>query len=195
LFGSVSFVLLIASANFANLLLARSTVRAREFGIRAALGASRGRMVRQLLSESLVLSLAGGALGAMLAGFGLRMLLAALPHTLPRSENIGLHLPVLLFTLLASIAVGVLFGLAPALQCASSDVQSALQKAFRGITTGRHRLLGRLVVVQFALTLVLMVGAGLLLRSIRNLWHVNPGFDILIVGREFGAPLIARRQI
>jgi predicted permease len=177
LFGSVSLVLLIASANVANLLLARSTARAREFGIRAALGASQGRMVRQLLTESIVLSLAGGALGAMLAGFGLRMLLAALPHTLPRAGNIGLHLPVLLFTVLASIAVGILFGLAPALQCASPDVQSALQKASRGTTTGRHRLLGRLVVVQFALTLVLMTGAGLLLRSIRNLWHVDPGFD------------------
>jgi predicted permease len=177
LFGAVGLVLLIACANLANLLLARSTARAREFGIRAALGASRGRMVRQLLTESVVLSLAGGALGAVLAGFGLRVLLAALPHTLPRSGNIGLHLPVLLFTVLASIAVGILFGLGPALQCASSDPQDALQKTSRGTATGRHRLLNGLLVVQFALSLVLMTGAGLLLRSIRNLWHVNPGFD------------------
>ncbi len=177
LFGAVGLVLLIACANLANLLLARSTARAREFGIRAALGASRGRMVRQLLTESVVLSLAGGAFGVLLAALGMRVLLAALPHTLPRSGNIGLHLPVLAFTLVASIAVGILFGLAPALQCASPDVQGALQKGSRGTATGRHRLLSRLVMVQFALTLVLMTGAGLLLRSIHKLWHVNPGFD------------------
>jgi predicted permease len=177
LFGAVSLVLLIACANLANLLLARSTARGREFGIRAALGASRGRMVRQLLTESIVLSLAGGALGAVLAGFGLRVLLAALPHTLPREGNIGLHLPVLLFTAIAAIAVGILFGLAPALQSARADVQGALQKGSRGATSGRNAVLGRLVVVQFALTLVLMTGAGLLLRSVRNLWQVNPGFE------------------
>jgi predicted permease len=177
LFGAVSLVLLIACANLANLLLARSTARAREFGIRAALGASRGRMIRQLLTESIVLSLAGGALGIVLAGFGLHMLLAAMPETLPRAGNIGLHLPVLLFTVGASIAVGIIFGLVPALQSASPNVQGALQKASRGSTSGRNVIFSRLVVVQFALTLVLMTGAGLLLRSIRNLWHVNPGFD------------------
>jgi putative ABC transport system permease protein len=177
LYGAVSLVLLITCANVANLLLARSTARAREFGIRAALGASPGRMVRQLLTESVVLSLAGGALGSVFAGFGLRLLLAALPETLPRSANIGIHLPVLLFAILTSIVVGILFGLAPAIQCTSSDVQGALQRASRGTATGRHRLLSRLVVVQFALTLVLMAGAGLLLRSIRNLSRVNPGFD------------------
>lgn len=178
LFGAVGLVLLITCANLANLLLARSTVRTREFGVRAALGASRGRMVRQFLTESIMLSVAGGALGVALAGFGLRVLLAALPHTLPRAGSIGLHLTVLLFTAGASIAVGILFGLAPALRCASSNVQVALQNASRGTTTGRHRLLARLVVVQFALTLVLMTGAGLLLRSIHNLWHVNPGFNM-----------------
>ncbi|MFY9936373.1 MAG: ABC transporter permease [Silvibacterium sp.] len=177
LFGAVSLVLLIACANLANLLLARSTARAREFGIRAALGASRGRMIRQLLTESIVLSLAGGALGIVLAGFGLHMLLAAMPETLPRAGNIGLHLPVLLFTVVASIAVGIIFGLVPALQSASPNVQGALQKASRGSTSGRNVISSRLVVVQSALTLVLMTGAGLLLRSIRNLWHVNPGFD------------------
>jgi predicted permease len=177
LFGAVSLLLLIACANLASLLLARSIARVREFGIRSALGASGARIVRQLLTESIVLSLAGGALGVALAGFALRVLLAALPHTLPRSENIGLHLPVLLYTVVASIAVGIVFGLAPALQCASPNVQGSLQQASRGTTTGRNRLLSRLVVVQFALTLVLMTGAGMLLRSIRNLWHVNPGFD------------------
>jgi predicted permease len=178
LFGAVGLVQLIACANLASLLLARSIARAREFGVRAALGASRGRIVGQLLTESIVLSLAGGAIGVVIAGFGLRVLLAALPHTLPRAGNIGLHLPVLLFTAGASIAVGILFGLGPALQCAGPDVQSALQKAPRGTTASRHRLLGRLVVVQFALTLVLMTGAGLLLRSVRNLWNVNPGFNM-----------------
>ncbi len=178
LFGAVSLVLLIACANLANLLLARSATRTREFGIRAALGASRGRMVRQLLTESIVLSLAGGALGVVLAVLGLRVLLAALPQTLPRSGNIGLHLPVLVFTVVASVAVGILFGLAPAMQWASHDVRGALQTGSRGTTTGRNHLLNRLVMVQFALTLVLMAGAGLLLRSVRNLWHVNPGFNM-----------------
>lgn len=178
LFGAVSLLLLIACANLANLLLARSTARVCEFGVRAALGASRGRLVRQLLTEGIVLSLAGGALGVVVAGFGLRVLLWALPDTLPRARNIGLHLPVLLFTAGASIAVGILFALAPSFQCGRSDLQGVLQSASRGTATGRHRLLGRLVVVQFALTLVLMTGAGLLLRSIRNLWHVNPGFNM-----------------
>jgi predicted permease len=177
LFGAVSLVLLIACANVANLLLARSTARAREFGIRAALGAGRGRIVRQLLIESSVLSLTGGVLGTVVAGLALRALLAALPRTLPRSENIGLHWSVLLFTLSTSMFVGLLFGLAPALQSARSNVQDSLQKASRGATAGRNASLSRLVILQFALTLVLMTGAGLLLRSIRNLWQVNPGFD------------------
>ena len=177
LFGAVSLVLLIACANVASLLLARSTARAREFGIRAALGASRGRMVRQLLTESIMLSLVGGALGIAVAWFGLRALLLALPYNLPRSGNIGLHLPVLVFSLLTSISAGILFGLAPALQSAKVPVQDALQKASRGATSGSNASLRRLVMLQFALTLVLMTGAGLLLRSIRNLWHVNPGFD------------------
>jgi predicted permease len=178
LFGAVSLVLLIACANVASLLLARSTARAREFGIRAALGASRVRMVRQLLTESTVLSLAGGALGIAVAWFGLRALLMVLPYNLPRSGNIGLHLPVLAFTLLTSITAGILFGLAPALQSARTPVQDTLQKATRGATSGSNASLSRLVMLQFALTLVLMTGAGLLLRSVRNLWHINPGFDI-----------------
>jgi predicted permease len=177
LFGAVTLVLLIACANVAGLLLARSTARAREFGIRAALGASRRRMVRQLLTESTVLSLAGGALGIAVAWVGLRALLLALPYHLPRSGNIGLHLPVLVFSLLASIAAGILFGLAPALQSASTPVQDTLQKSSRAATSGSSAGLRRLVTLQFALTVVLMAGAGLLLRSIRNLGHVNPGFD------------------
>jgi predicted permease len=177
LFGAVCFVLLIACANVACLLLARSNARAREFGIRAALGASRGRVIRQLLTESTVLSLAGGALGVAIAWLGMHALLAVLPYHLPRSGNIGLHLPVLIFSVLTSISVGILFGLAPGFQSARADVQDTLQKTSRGTTGRRNAGLGRLVTLQFALTLVLMVGAGLLLRSIRNLWRVNPGFD------------------
>ena len=177
LFGAVSLVLVIACANFANLLLVRSTARAREFGIRAALGASRTSMVRQLLTESLVLSLAGGTVGIAFAGFALRVLLAAMPNALPRSENIGLHLPVLLFTLLTSTSVGILFSLVPALQSARPDIQGTMRQNARGATLGRNILLSRLVIAQFALTLVLMTCAGLLLRSIRNLSLVNPGFD------------------
>lgn len=177
LFGAVTLVLFIACANVASLLLARSTARAREFGIRAALGASRSRMVRQLLTESTVLSLAGGALGIAVAWFGLRGLLLLIPYNLPRAGNIGLHLPVLVFSLLISISVGILFGLVPALQSARTPVQDGLQKATRGATSGGNAGLSRLVMLQFALTLVLMTGAGLLFRSIRNLWEVNPGFD------------------
>ena len=177
LFGAVSLVLLIACANVANLLLARCTSRVREFGIRAALGASRGRMIRQLLNESVLLSMTGGALGIAVAELGLRVLLAALPYSLPRAENVGLHLPVLFFTMAASVVAGMLFGLAPALQATRVNVQEALQKTTRGATSGGTGSLSRLVVVQFALTLVLMTGAGMLLRSIRNLWRVNPGFD------------------
>ncbi|MGC1296285.1 MAG: ABC transporter permease [Alloacidobacterium sp.] len=143
LLGAVSLVLMIACANVANLLLARSTARAREFGIRAVLGAGRGRIVRQLLTESIVLSLAGGALGIAVAWYGLRALLAALPYTLPRSGNIGLHLPVLLFTTLVSVAAGILFGLAPALQSANPRVQEVLQKASRGAGSGRNAYLSR----------------------------------------------------
>jgi predicted permease len=177
LFGAVSFVLLIACANVACLLLARSNARAREFGIRAALGASRGRVLRQLLTESIALSLAGGALGIAIAWLGLHALLRVLPYNLPRSANIGLHLPVLAFSVITSIGVGILFGLFPALQSTRADVQHALQKASRGAAGGRNAGLSRLVTLQFALTLVLMAGAGLLLRSIGNLRKVNPGFD------------------
>jgi len=177
LFGAVGLVLLIACANLAGLLLARSTARVREFGVRSALGAGRARMVRQLLTESLLLSIAGGAAGLLVAGFGLRALLAAMPETLPRAGDIGLHVPVLLFTMAASVLVGILFSVGPALRSARTDAQTALQSASRGASAGGHRTLSPLVVLQFALTLVLMAGAGLLLRSIDRLWHVNPGFD------------------
>lgn len=178
LFGAVSVVLLIACANVANLLLARSAGRRREFAIRAALGASRWRAVRQLLTESMLLSLAGAATGLIIAKWGLRTTLPAIAESLPRSENIGANVPVLLFALAASITVAVLFGLAPALITSKTDLQSALKEGGRGATMAHHRMQGTLVIVQMALTLMLLVGASLLLRSIRRMWDTNPGFDI-----------------
>jgi predicted permease len=177
MFGAVTLVLLIACANVATLLLARSASRTREFGIRSALGASRIRIQRQLLTEGILLSLAGSALGIAIAWFGLRALLLVLSYNLPRSENIGLHLPVLAFCLFVSIAAGVLFGLVPAFRSASAPAQLGLQIASRGITRGSNANLRRLVMLEFALTVVLLAGAGLLLRSVANLMHVNPGFD------------------
>jgi predicted permease len=177
LLGAVGLVLLIASANVANLLLARSTARAREFAVRLALGANRTRLVRQLLTESVLLSLAGAGLGLLIAMLGVRSVLAAVPEILPRSENIGVNAPVLLFTLGVSIAVGILFGLAPALKSWNADPQASLKEGGRGSTGAHRRAQSTLVIVQMAFTLVLLVGAGLLFQTIRHLWNVDPGFD------------------
>lgn len=177
LLGAVGIVLLIACANVANLLLARSAARTREFAIRSALGASRARLVRQLVTESLLLSLAGGTLGLVVAKWGVSPVLAAVPGSLPRSENIGVNVSVLLFALGVSIAVGILFGLAPALKSSKADAQTSLKAGGRSSTSAHHRAQSSLVIVQMALTLVLLVGAGLLFRTIRHLWEVNPGFD------------------
>jgi predicted permease len=177
LLGAVAIVLLIACANVANLLLARSAARKREFAIRAALGASGARIVRQLVTESVLLSLAGGALGLSLAKWSVRPVLATLPASLPRTENIGVNVPVLLFALVVSVAVGILFGLAPAMQSSQADLQASLKAGGRGSTSPQHRAQSSLVIVQMALTLVLLVGAGLLFRTIRQLWEVDPGFD------------------
>jgi predicted permease len=177
LFGAVGLVLLIACANVANLLLARSVGRTREFAIRAALGASRSRTVRQLLTESTLLSLGGAALGLTIANWGVRPVLTSMRGSLPRSENIGVNTPVLLFTLFVSIAVAVLFGLAPALKNSKTDLQSALKEGGRGATTARHRVQNSLVILQMALTLMLLVGAGLLFRTIHRMSDTNPGFD------------------
>ncbi len=177
LFGAVGLVLLIACANVANLLLARSAARAREFAIRAALGANRTLIVRQLITESVLLSLAGGALGLAVAKWGLHAVLATIGGSLPRSENIGVNTSVLLFAFAISIAVGILFGLAPALKSSNPDLEAALKERSRGSTSAHHRVQSSLVIVQMALTLVLLVGAGLLFRTIRHLWEVNPGFN------------------
>jgi len=177
LLGAVGLVLLIACANVANLLFARAAARAREFEVRVALGANRTRLVRQLLTESVLLSLLGAGLGLLFAILGVKSVPVAVSENLPRSENIAVNGPVLLLTLCASIAVGILFGLAPALKSWNSDPQASLKEGGRGSTVAHHRTQSILVIVQMALTLVLLVGAGLLYRTLRHLSDVNPGFD------------------
>jgi predicted permease len=175
--GAVSIVLLIACTNVANLLLARSAARTREFAIRSALGASRARMVRQLLTESVLLALSGGVLGLGLAKLAVSVVVALAPASLPRVDNIAVNLPVLLFAFGISLVVGILFGLAPALDSSNVDVQVSLKAGERGSTRAHPRTQSILVIVQMALTLVLLMGSGLLLRTILQLWKVNPGFD------------------
>jgi len=177
LLGAVGFVLLIACVNMANLLLARSTGRAREFAIRAALGASRTRVIRQLLTESILLATAGGAFGLALANWGTQAVLAVLPEAIPRADQIGLDVHVLLFTLGISVLTGILFGLVPALKIARPDLQETLKEGGRGSSGTRHRTQRVLVAVEMAMALVLLVGAGLMIRSIAALWSINPGFD------------------
>jgi predicted permease len=178
LLGAVGFVLLIACVNVANLLLARSTVRAREFAIRAALGAGQGRIVRLLLTESVLISLVGGTLGVLLAAWGTRAALGVLPAALPRAEEIGLDSRVLLFTLAVSLMAGILAGVAPAmLRGMKADLHDTLKEGGRGISGIRHHAQSAFVVAEMALALMLLVGAGLMLRSLIRLWHVDPGFD------------------
>ncbi|HEY3936369.1 MAG TPA: ABC transporter permease, partial [Bryobacteraceae bacterium] len=177
LLGAVGFVLLIACVNVANLQLARSTTRAREFAIRAALGASQSRVIRQLLTESILLGLAGGALGLWLAAWGTQAALRTLPETLPRAQDVGLDGRVLIFTLLASIAAGVIFGLAPALKTARPNLQETLKESGRGASGAKHRAQGVFVVIEMAMALILLIGAGLMIRSLVDLWSVNPGFN------------------
>jgi predicted permease len=177
LLGAVGLVLLIACANVANLLLVRSAARGREFAIRSALGANRMRVVRQLLTESVLLSLAGGGLGLAVATWGVKSILATMPGIIPRSQEIGLNLPVLLFAFGVAVAVGIVFGLAPALKSSKFDLRGALKEGGRTSSSGQHRVQNTLVILQMALTLVLLVASGLLFRTIRQLWNVNPGFD------------------
>jgi predicted permease len=177
LLGAVGFVLLISCVNVANLLLARSTGRMREFAVRAALGATRGRVVRQLLTESLLLALAGGLLGLLLANWGTRAALALLPAALPRAEEIGLDRHVLFFTALISLVAGLLFALIPALRTSRLDLHTTLKEGARSVGGAHHRAQNAFVVVEMAMALVLLAGAGLSIRSLVRLWDVNPGFD------------------
>ena len=177
LLGAVGFVLLIACANVANLLLARSTGRAREFAIRSALGASPARVIRQLLTESVMLGVGGGVIGLLLAKWGTRAILAALPAALPRSEEIGIDSHVLLFTVGVSVLTGILFGLVPAIKTLRPDMHETLKEGGRGSSGARHGTQNVFVIVEMAMALVLLIGAGLMIRSLAALWRVNPGFD------------------
>lgn len=177
LLGAVSFVLLIACANVANLLLAQSTGRTREFAIRAALGASPWRVVRQLLTESVMLGVTGGVLGLLLAKAGTKTMLAALPEALPRVEEIGIDWRVMLFAAGISILTGVLFGLAPVMKLLRPRLSETLKEGGRGSSGKRHRLQSVLVGAETAMALVLLIGAGLMIRSLGALWAVNPGFE------------------
>src|SRR5438445_2664698 len=177
LLAAVGFVLLIACVNVANLLMARSTGRTREFAVRAALGADRARIVRQLLTESTVLALAGGGLGLFLAASGTDVALRNLPSALPRANEIGLDFRVLLFTMAVSLLCGILFGLVPALRISRPNLQETLKEGGRGSGGGKHRAQGVFVVAEMALALVLLIAAGLMIRSLSALWSVNPGFD------------------
>lgn len=177
LLGAAGIVLLIAGTNVANLLLSRSAARTREFAIRSALGASRTRLVRQLLTESLLLAFSGGLLGLIVGILGVRLMLVNFPEILPRSENIHLNTPVFLFAFGISIVVGSLFGLPPALNGSRGDVQDSLKAGERGFTCAHPAAQNILVIIQMALTVVLLVASGLLLRTILQLWNVNPGFD------------------
>jgi putative ABC transport system permease protein len=176
IFAAVGFVLLIACANIANLLLARATARRKEMAIRTAVGASRWRLARQLLTESILLSLIGGALGLLLARWGIDLILYVSPDAIPRSREIGLDWIVLGFTVGVSFLTGILFGLIPALQAGEVDVHETLKETGRGVS-GRHWLRSSLVVGEVATTLVLLIGAGLMIRSFYLLQKVNPGFS------------------
>ena len=178
LFGAVGCVLLIACANIANLLLARSAARQKEIAVRTALGATRGRLVRQLLTESLALAAAGGALGLMLALWLTDLLAKLAAESVPRASEIGLDASAFAFAALAAALAALVFGLAPAWHVAREDAGHSLKNEARGTSAGgRRRTLAGFVSAEIALALVLLTGAGLLLRSMQHLRHVDPGFD------------------
>src|SRR5438445_1167799 len=176
LLGAVVLVLLIACANVASMLLARGAVRQRELAIRSALGSGRGRILRQLLTEALLLALAGGALGVRLAAWGLDALVALAPRTIPRLDEVHLNGPVLIFALAVSVASGVIAGLVPALHASRPDLVEALKNGAAGATS-RGRARAVLVVAEVALALILVIGAGLMIRTLNQLLGVRSGLS------------------
>ncbi|MCI0660950.1 MAG: ABC transporter permease [Acidobacteria bacterium] len=179
LFGAVGFVLLIACANVANLQLARASVRERETAIRAALGASRRRIIRQLLTESLVFSISGGLIGLLISVWCTDLILKFVPTDIPRIKEVGLDLTVIAFSFGLSLLTGALFGLVPALQSSLVDLNESLKEGGRSATGGqrRNRFRSLLIVLEVALSLVLLIGAGLLIKSFQQMRHTNPGFN------------------
>ncbi|HEX9424746.1 MAG TPA: ABC transporter permease [Pyrinomonadaceae bacterium] len=179
LFGAVAFLLLIACANIANLLLARAASRKKEIAIRTALGASRLRVLRLLLTESLMLSLAGGGIGFLLALWGTDALMALEPDNIPRLNEVGVDARVFLFTIAVSIVTGIVFGLVPGMRAAKPDLNEALKEGSRGSmgSAASKRTLGVLVALEVALSLVLLVGAGLMIKSFIRLQQANLGFN------------------
>ncbi|HEX4947693.1 MAG TPA: ABC transporter permease, partial [Blastocatellia bacterium] len=174
--GAVLFVLLIACANVANLLLARATARQTEIAIRTALGATRGALMRQLLTECVVLSLLGGGVGLLLAAWGVPVLTKL--SGIPRVDEVGHNAPVLMFALLISLATGLVFGLLPAWQSSRTEISGTLKEGRKGSGVTHRRWLSALVVSEIALALVLLIGAGLLLRSFRAVSAIDPGFRV-----------------
>ena len=186
-------MLLIACANLSTMLLSRAESRRKEFALRWALGAGRGRLLRQLIAEGCLLSLAGAILGLGVAVAGLRALVAAFPDSLPRAANIAVDLPVLAFTFLVALVTGVVFGVAPMAHPASELAAATLKEGGQRTTGGRHALRRALVVCEVALAVVLVVGAGLLLRTVANLTRVDAGFTrSRLVTFAVGLPVTVR---
>jgi putative ABC transport system permease protein len=177
LFGAVACLLLIANANVANLMLARASVRGKEIALRSALGASRGRIIRQLLTESVLLATIGGLLGLLLAQWGTEALIAAVPQNIPRVNEIKLDAAVLAFTMILSLATGIVFGLVPAWQASHVDLNTALKSGTRGAggLEGKHRVRNILVMTEVALALILLICASLLIQSFARLGQVDTG--------------------
>jgi putative ABC transport system permease protein len=175
--GAALLLLVIACVNVTNLLLGRGSQRRGEFAMRAALGAGRGRLLRQLVTESLVLASVGGVLGLAVAAIGVRALVSLSPPGMPRVQAIGVHVPVFAFALTVTTLIGIIVGVIPAIEAARSDARDGLQEGSRRTVRGSHVARRTLVIAEVALALVLLVGAGLLLRSIDRLFSISPGFD------------------